>query len=62
MCCERLICAACAGQVVDARCGVCAHAKDRVHAGRHHVHVPEWLAAMAVLLVSLLTLSAVYAR
>ena len=62
MSCERLVCASCAGQVVDARCGVCAEAKANVHAGHHHVHVPEWLAIAIVLLVSLLTLSAVYAR
>jgi len=60
--CEHLVCAACAGQVVDARCTVCAEAKARLHLAHAHVHVPEWLAALTVLLVSLLVLSAVYAR
>lgn len=59
--CEHLVCAACAGQVVDARCAVCADAKAHVHPAHAHVHVPEWLAALAVLLVSLVMLSAVYA-
>ena len=62
MSCEHTVCAACAGPVVDARCAVCAEAKSRVHAGHAHVHVPEWLVALFVALVSLVTLSAVYAR
>ena len=61
MCCEGLICAACSGQVVDARCGVCAAGKARVHAGQASVRVPEWLVAVAVLLVALTTVAAVYA-
>lgn len=60
--CERIVCAACAGHVVDARCAVCAEAKAHLHAGRAHVHVPEWVAVLFVVLVSLVTLSAVYAR
>lgn len=62
MCCEGLVCAACSGHVVDARCGACAAAKSRVHGGAAHVHVPEWLAALAVLLVTLTMLVAAYAR
>lgn len=62
MCCEGLICAACSGQVVDARCGACAAAKARVHPGVQHVRVPEWLAAVAVLLVTIGLLLAAYVR
>ena len=51
MCCEGLVCAACSGHVVDARCGVCAAAKARVH-GAAPVRVPEWLALVALLLVA----------
>ena len=58
MCCERLLCAACSGQVVEAGCAVCAAAKSRVHPGAPHVHVPEWLAVVAVLLVALALLVA----
>lgn len=58
VCCEGLICAACSGQVVDARCAVCADAKGRVHAGHASVRVPEWLVALAVLVVTLTVLAA----
>lgn len=58
MCCERLICAACSGAVADARCGVCAESKSRVHGGAAHVHVPEWLLALALLVVTLTVLAA----
>lgn len=58
MCCEGLVCAACSGHVVDARCTACAATKARVHAAGPHVHVPEWLAALAVLLVALALLAA----
>ena len=61
MCCEGLLCASCAGPVVEARCGACTAAKARVHTGAV-VHVPEWVAALAVLLLTLLTLAATYAR
>jgi hypothetical protein len=62
VCCERLMCAACAGHVVDARCPVCAAAKARVHADVAAVHVPEWLAVLAVLLITFTMLLAVHAR
>jgi len=62
VCCEHLLCAACAGYVVDARCPVCAAAKARVHAGAVAVRVPEWLAVLAVLLVTLTMLLAITAR
>lgn len=62
MCCERLICAACAGHVVDARCPVCTSARARVHGGAAALYVPEWAAALAVLLVTLAMLLAVHAR
>jgi hypothetical protein len=62
VCCERLVCAACAGHVVDARCVVCASARARVHGGAPALDVPEWLAALAVLLVTLAVLLAALAR
>ena len=63
MCCEGLMCAACSGHVVDARCPVCSSAKARLHAGgTAALHVPEWLAALAVALLTLTMLLAVHAR
>ncbi len=60
MCCERLVCAACGGQVVDARCGTCAASRARVHGGAVAVHVPDWLAVLAVLLVTVTVLLAAH--
>ncbi len=31
MCCEGLICASCAGPVVEGRCSVCRAARDQMH-------------------------------
>ena len=31
MCCEGLICASCAGPVVEGRCSVCRAARDEMH-------------------------------
>jgi hypothetical protein len=62
VCCERLICAACAGHVVDARCAVCAASRARVHGSAAVPYVPEWVAALAVLLVTVVMLLAVSAR
>lgn len=63
MCCEQVMCGACAGHVVDARCPVCLAAKARIHGGgAAAVRVPEWLAAVAVLLVTLTVLLATYTR
>jgi hypothetical protein len=58
VCCERLLCASCAGPVVDARCGVCEAAKAHLHGGAATLYVPEWLVALAVLLVTLAVLAA----
>lgn len=63
MCCERLMCAACSGHVVDARCPVCAAAKARMHTGgTAALHVPEWLAVAVVAVLTLTMLLAVYSR
>jgi len=58
MCCERLLCASCSGRVVDARCGVCAASRARVHASAVPV-VPEWLAVLVVAVVTGVLLLAV---
>jgi hypothetical protein len=59
VCCERLVCAACGGRVTDARCGVCAASRARVH-GEAALHVPDWLAVLAVLLVTVTVLLAAH--
>jgi hypothetical protein len=58
VCCEHLVCAACSGHVAEARCGVCASARARLHGDTATLYVPEWLAALVVLLVTLVMLAA----
>ncbi len=58
MCCEHLICAACAGPVVEAGCPTCRLSRAGVHHDGPHVHVPEWLVAAAVLLITVAVLLA----
>jgi hypothetical protein len=48
--CEDLICAQCAGPVVEARCPACQAARAQVH---HHSHLSKPL-ILAILLVLLL--------
>ncbi|HWG03131.1 MAG TPA: hypothetical protein VG164_14955 [Trebonia sp.] len=50
MSCEHLICAHCAGPVVEGRCRVCREAKARVH---HHASglPPQVLIAVALILL-----------
>ncbi len=62
MCCERLVCASCAGHVVDARCPSCAASRARVHGGGAALYVPDWLAVLAVLLVTATLLLAALTR
>jgi hypothetical protein len=50
MSCEHLVCAHCAGPVVEGRCSVCRTARAHVH---HHgpAITPQLLAAAALLLL-----------
>ncbi|HEY5395944.1 MAG TPA: hypothetical protein VIL16_11160 [Trebonia sp.] len=50
MSCEHLICANCAGPVVEGRCSVCRAAREHVH---HHglTLTPQLLVAVALLLL-----------
>jgi hypothetical protein len=52
MSCEHLICARCAGPVVEARCPACQAARDQTH---HH-HTGLSIPMIAALLVALLAL------
>jgi hypothetical protein len=54
MCCEGLICASCAGPVVEGRCSTCRTARDHMHhAGGFTPQVWAALIAAAALLVFL---------
>jgi hypothetical protein len=56
MSCEHLVCANCAGAVVDAGCPICAEGRARLHAGpTFHLSAPALLliAAFALMLTVL---------
>ncbi len=55
MSCEHLICAQCAGPVVEGRCAVCRTARAEVH------HTPNSLASPLVIAVLIITLMLVIA-
>jgi hypothetical protein len=59
MCCERLVCANCAGPVSEARCPTCRASRAQVHG--HGAGVPlELIAALLVALVTMLALARAY--
>jgi hypothetical protein len=56
MSCEHLICANCAGPVVQGRCPVCRAAKSDLHHHHHGLSIPY---ALAILLLALAVLLAI---
>jgi hypothetical protein len=56
MSCEHLICAQCAGPVVEARCPVCQAARARVHHRMPGVSMPLTAAALIALLLLMIVL------
>ena len=56
MSCEHLICAQCAGPVVEGRCPACQLARAQVHRRSPGLSLPLLLAALLVLLLLLLAL------
>ncbi|MBV9096279.1 MAG: hypothetical protein JO132_20800 [Streptosporangiaceae bacterium] len=58
MSCEHLICAQCAGPVVEGRCPACRAARDHVH--RSHAGVRPQLVIAAVLALTVLLLLAMH--
>jgi hypothetical protein len=60
MSCEHLICAQCAGPVVEGRCPACQLARSQVHRRTPGLSLPLILAALVALL--LLTLALHLAR
>jgi hypothetical protein len=57
--CEHLICAQCAGPVVEARCPACQAARAQVH---HHSHLSKPLILAILLALLLFALSLQLAR
>jgi hypothetical protein len=54
MSCEHLICARCAGPVVEGRCEACRAAKEQVHHSQSRLGLPLlFMALIATLLVIL---------
>ena len=51
MSCEHLICAQCAGPVVEGRCPVCRAARAQVHHHGHSGLSPQVLIAVALILL-----------
>jgi hypothetical protein len=56
MSCEHLICAHCAGPVVEGRCPACRAARDQVH--HHHSGASPQLIIAAILALTFLLLLA----
>jgi hypothetical protein len=57
MSCEHLICAQCAGPVVEGRCPACRASRDHVH---HHSSASPQLIIAAILVLSVLLLLAMH--
>lgn len=60
MCCENLVCGACAGPVVEARCPTCRATRAQMH--NSGFTIPPQVFALVIALVALLAVLAVHAR
>jgi hypothetical protein len=56
MSCEHLICAHCAGPVVEGRCAACRQARAEVHHGHPQLGVPLLIMALIAMLLLMLAL------
>lgn len=56
MSCEHLICAQCAGPVVEGRCTVCRAARAQVHHGPGNMVSPLLIAALIAMLLLMIAL------
>ena len=56
MSCEHLICAQCAGPVVEGRCPACREAKTHVHHSQPSLGVPLAIVALIATLLLMLAL------
>ena len=57
MSCEHLVCASCAGPVVEGRCSVCRASRDHVHSSALITVTPQMVAMLVVLLTVIAALS-----
>ena len=62
MCCEHLVCAACAGPVSEGRCATCRTAKAQVHQAGPLGLPPQVVALLAALVVLVSALLAAVPR
>ena len=60
MSCEHLICAQCAGPVVEGRCPACREAKSHVHHTQPSLSVPLVIIALTVLVALMLALGLIH--
>ena len=60
MCCENLVCGACAGPVVEARCPTCRATRAQMHGSG--LTIPPQVLALILALTALLAVLAVHAR
>jgi hypothetical protein len=58
MSCEHLICAQCAGPVVEGRCPACRAARDHVH--HQHFRAPPQLIVAALLALAVVLLLVIH--
>ena len=56
MSCEHLICARCAGPVVEGRCPACREAKSQVHHSQPNMNIPLLVAALFAILLVMIAL------
>jgi len=56
MSCEHLICAHCAGPVVEGRCAACRQARAQVHHSHPQLGVPLLVTALIAMLLLMLAL------
>jgi hypothetical protein len=60
MSCEHLICASCAGPVVEGRCPACREAKTHVHHSQPNLSVPLIIIALIALVALMVGLHLVH--
>jgi hypothetical protein len=60
MSCEHLICAQCAGPVVEGRCAACREAKEHVHHSQPNHSLPLIIVALIATVLLMLALHIVH--
>jgi hypothetical protein len=60
MSCEHLICARCAGPVVEGRCPACREAKAHVHHSQPSLGIPLIIITLVALVILMLSLHLIH--